>query len=153
MTQHSTTHGTFTIERRYAAAPKKVFSAWSSADAKRQWFACHPDWPVTEFTLDFRPGGREVVKTGPAGGTVHAYAANYFDIVADQRIVYAYDMHLDAKRISVSLVTVAFLPSGTGTRMLFTEQGAFLDGLATPAEREHGTGLGLDSLDRYLMPA
>lgn len=64
----------------------------------------------------------------------------------DQRIVYTYDMHLDETRISVSLATVEFEPAGAGTRLVFTEQGAFLDGLDTPAQREQGTGELLDAL-------
>ena len=68
----------------------------------------------------------------------------------DQRIVYTYDMHLDETRISVSLATVELEPAGAGTRLIFTEQGAFLDGHDTPAEREQGTGALLDALDAAL---
>ena len=63
-----------------------------------------------------------------------------------QRIVYTYDMHLDQTRISVSLATVEFMPEGGGTRLIFTEQGAFLDGHDRPARREHGMGSLLDAL-------
>jgi uncharacterized protein YndB with AHSA1/START domain len=66
--------------------------------------------------------------------------------VSERRIVYSYDMLADEVRISVSLVTIELLPDGTGTRLLFTEQGAFLDGHEAPAHREHGTGVGLDKL-------
>ena len=50
----------------------------------------------------------------------------------NERIIYGYDMHLDDKRISVSLATVEFKPAGKGTRLTFTEQGAFLDGFDDP---------------------
>jgi uncharacterized protein YndB with AHSA1/START domain len=59
--------------------------------------------------------------------------------VPDERIVYTYDMHLDDKRISVSLATVELEPAGGGTRLTFTEQAVYLDGLDTQAEREEGT--------------
>ena len=78
------------------------------------------------------------------------YDALYYDIVEDERIVIAYEMHMDDARISVSLATVEFSPAGTGTRLLLTEQGAFLDGHDTPAQREHGTGELLDSLGAAL---
>ena len=42
-------------------------------------------------------------------------------------------MHLDDTRISVSLATVELKPAGKGTRLIFTEQGAFLDGYDDPA--------------------
>ncbi len=40
--------------------------------------------------------------------------------------------------------------AGDGTRLMFTEQGAFFDGLEDPAEREHGMGKLLDALARFL---
>lgn len=49
-------------------------------------------------------------------------------------------------RISVSSTTVEFKPEGEGTKLIFTEQGIFLDGHDTPAQREHGTKEMLDKL-------
>jgi len=70
--------------------------------------------------------------------------------VPDRRIVYAYDMHLGDTRISVSLGTVQIEPADSGTRLTYTEQGAFLDGLDTPEAREHGTRELLDALGTML---
>jgi uncharacterized protein YndB with AHSA1/START domain len=70
--------------------------------------------------------------------------------VPDERIVYTYDMNLGDTRISVSLATVEFKPAGKGTRLIFTEQGAFLDGHDIPAQREQGTGALLDALGAEL---
>jgi uncharacterized protein YndB with AHSA1/START domain len=71
--------------------------------------------------------------------------------VQDERIVYTYDMHLDDKRISVSLGTVELEPVGEATRLTYTEQGAFLDGLDAPDQREQGTGSLLDALGEELQ--
>jgi hypothetical protein len=68
----------------------------------------------------------------------------------DQRIIFAYDMHLDDKHISVSLTTVELKPAGAGTRLIFTEQGVFLDGYDEPGQRERGTRDLLDNLDTEL---
>jgi hypothetical protein len=59
-------------------------------------------------------------------------------------------MHLDDKRISVSLATVELKPAGAGTRLIYTEQGAFLDGYDDAGSREHGTRALLDNLDAAL---
>jgi hypothetical protein len=59
-------------------------------------------------------------------------------------------MHLDENRISVSLGTVELKPEGEGTRLTYTEQGAFLDGLDTPEQRQQGTGGLLDALGAEL---
>ncbi len=151
MSTHSTVHATFTIERTYDVPPARVFAAWASKEAKQKWFGCVPDWVMTGYELDFREGGRERHQIGPAGGTVHAYSALYHDIVPNERIVFSYDMHLDATRISVSLTTIEFEPAGKGTRMVYTEQNVYLDGAQDPADREAGTAMGLESLARELQ--
>ena len=38
MTTRSATHGSFTIERTYPAAPSRVFAAFASLEAKARWF-------------------------------------------------------------------------------------------------------------------
>src|ERR671911_1699181 len=146
MTERSVTHATFVIERTYDAAPARVFAAWADPAVKARWFAGPDEWESGKYELDFRVGGRERASGGPPGGPVHTYEARYHDIVPDQRIVLTYDMHLDDARISVSLATVEFRPEGTGTRLVFTEQGAFLDGYDEPSERERGTRDLLDGL-------
>jgi hypothetical protein len=59
-------------------------------------------------------------------------------------------MHLDARKISVSLATIELAPAGAGTKLKLTEQGAFLDGYDDAGSREHGTGLLLDRLGASL---
>ena len=59
-------------------------------------------------------------------------------------------MLMDDKRISVSVATIEFKPTGTGTRLVLTEQGVFLDGYDTAASREHGTRELLEALDKSL---
>ena len=137
--KRSVTHTTFTIERVYDARPARVFAAWARPEAKARWFGGPDEWGRSEFTLDFRVGGRERESGGPKEGPTHHYDAIYLDIVPNQRIIYSYEMHLDETRISVSLATIELLAEGNGTRLIFTEQGAFLDGTDLPGERERGT--------------
>ena len=146
MSDRSATHATFVIERNYDAAPSRVFAAWADAEAKGQWFGPGEK----DHELDFREGGREHFRA-TAGDAVYSYDALYEDIVADERIVYTYNMRRDGVRISVSVTTVELLADGAGTHLLYTEQGVFLDGIDTPAEREHGTGEMLDNLGRALV--
>lgn len=144
--KRSTTHATFVIERTYAAATTRVFDAWSQPEAKARWFVGPDAWKQSDHTLDCRVGGREHVSGGPPGGPIHSYDAVYQDIVPNERIVFTYDMHMDDKRISVSVATIEFTPVGAGTRLVYTEQGVFLDGYDKTADREHGTHDLLDKL-------
>ncbi len=153
MTRRSVTHATFTIERRYNASPARVFNAFADPAAKAQWFTGPEEWRPAEHELDFRVGGRETSRGGPKGGPIHTYEARYYDIVPNERIVLAYDMHLDDTRNSVSLATFEFKPDGpggAGTTLIFTEQGAFLDGYDDAGSREHGTRELLDALGEAL---
>jgi uncharacterized protein YndB with AHSA1/START domain len=149
-TTRSVTHTTFVVERTYAASPARVFSAFADPAIKSQWFHGPTEWGQAEQSLDFREGGSEVSRGGPKGGPVHAFEARFYDIVPNERLVFAYEMHLDERRISVSLATVDLKPAGTGTKLTFTEQGAFLDGWDDPAGREHGTRELLEALGAFL---
>ena len=67
----------------------------------------------------------------------------------DRRIVLAYTMAVGGRRISASLATVEIVAEGDGTRLTFTEQGAFFEGSDGAALREKGwlallDGLGAD---------
>jgi uncharacterized protein YndB with AHSA1/START domain len=153
MTERSVVHSTFVIERVYPVAPEKVYFALSDADAKKRWFF-DPDNPMpSRHEMDFRVGGKEVNAGCPSDGQMHFYNAVYQDIVPNQRIVYSYELLFGETRVSVSLATIELIAEGDGTRLILTEQGAFFDGIDSPATREHGTGELLDALGRALQPA
>jgi uncharacterized protein YndB with AHSA1/START domain len=151
MTERTVTHATFAIERVYPASAARVFRAFADGKQKVHWFNGPEEWGPDKHEMDFRVGGRETSVGGPKDGPVHAFDAIYYDIIENERIVFSYDMHLDDRRISVSLTTIELKPAGDGTRLIFTEQGAYLDGWDNPAERERGTGGLLDALGRYLV--
>lgn len=150
MTKRSTTHATFVIEREYPHPPAKVFAAFADPKQKARWFGGPDDWEKSNYTLDFRVGGKESISGGPPGGTQHAYAAEIWDIVENERIVLAYDMHLDATRISVSLATTEIRPSGNGSRLIYTEQGVYLDDYDDAGQREEGTQQLFNQLGAFL---
>jgi uncharacterized protein YndB with AHSA1/START domain len=148
--QRSVSHATFVIERAYKAAPAKVFAAFADAKSKAQWFVGPDNWEKSDHKLDFRVGGKESVSGGPPGGVVHYYNATIWDIVEGERIVTSYEMHLDETRISVSVGTTEIKPDGAGSKLIYTEQGAFLDGYDDAGERERGTQGLFDQLERHL---
>jgi uncharacterized protein YndB with AHSA1/START domain len=146
-------HGIFTIERTYpSVSPQRVFDAFASVEGKSHWFGAPADrCTVLERTMDFRVGGLERLSGQWDSGMVTRFDATYFDIVPGARIVYAYEMHMDDRKISVSLATFEFKPSAGGTKLVMTEQGAFLDGYDDNGSRERGSGELMDKLGAWLQ--
>lgn len=150
MSNATATHDTFVIDRTYDSPVASVFRAWADPQRKARWFAGSADALGHGYELDFKVGGSEVNRGGPPGGPVYTYSAQFRDIVVEQRIVYTTEMLAGDILTSVTLATVEFRPSGRGTRLVLTEQGVFLDGRETAAQREEGTWALLDALAAWL---
>jgi uncharacterized protein YndB with AHSA1/START domain len=146
MTMSTVTHDTFVIERTYDSPVANVFRAWADPKRKARWFAGSVDALGDGYELDFQVGGREVNRGGPPGGPAYTYSAHFRDIVVDQRIISTSEMFVDETRISVTVATVEFHDSGGTTQLVLTEQGVYLDGHDTAAQREEGTRSLLESL-------
>jgi len=146
-------HAVFTIERKLDFPPSKVFQAWADPKAKERWFAPPSDVKTESREQNFRVGGRDRLKGSWPSGMVSEFSAEYWDIVPNERIVYVYEMHLNGKKISVSLATIQFAADGKGTRMTVTEQGAFLDGYDDAGARERGTNGLMNQLEASLREA
>ncbi|MBU2041260.1 MAG: SRPBCC domain-containing protein [Alphaproteobacteria bacterium] len=149
-------HGMFTIERRYDASPERVFQAWADPDAFRRWFVEAPGATVHDWVHEFRVGGR-------GGGRYrfgdHAIGFNdtrFLDLVPNHRIILSYVMGRELgderRRDSASLATIELLADGSGTRLVYTEQGAYFgdDGAAHIPLREQGCTAMLENLAREL---
>jgi uncharacterized protein YndB with AHSA1/START domain len=144
-------HDTFSIERTYDATPARVFQAWQNPELKALWFRGDDSWKVLERSMDFRVGGHDRLYGKFANGTESDFNAHYHDIVDNQRIVYAYDMKVDGKRISVSVASIEIEKLGDKTRLCVTEQGAYFDGPEGAASRERGSIALIDRIAATLV--
>ena len=107
-------------------------------------YVVHSDGPYKLTT-------RETLFSALPDGREMAFYATYTDIVPDQRIVYTSTLSTETDLWTVSLTTVEFTPGEDGgTRLVLTEQGAYLDGHEQPAWREHGTSDQLEALAAQL---
>jgi len=150
MVKRSTVHDTFVINRNLVFPCEIVFAAWASSDAKSKWFVGSTGWQAQQREVDFRVGGRERLVGRHASGKVSSFDARYYDIVPNERIVYAYEMHVDDVRISISLATIEFKARKGGTDLVITEQGVFLDDFDDARGREQGTLILIGQLEKSL---
>lgn len=148
MIERSIAHGSFTVTRSYPHPVAKVFTAWSDPTIKRQWYG-GPDQDDSRRVFEFWVGGREN-NFGRIGDVQFALEGIYYDIVPEARIIYAYDVRLDGVITSLSVTTVEFRSSASGTELSMTEHGAFFDGIDNAEDRIGGTEWVLDELGKVL---
>ena len=144
------THATFCVERVYDATPARVFHAFTDRDARMRWFFKTDSWSLHEHSggepavgktenSRFSPPGADVIITNDT---------TYLDVAPNERLIFAYAMTLGGAPLSSSLSTAEFRPEGKGTRLVFTEQGVYLDG--NVAGRIEGTEAMLGTLGEEL---
>ena len=146
MTERSVVHATIVLERTYSASPARVFAAWSNKEALLRWGNPGDGWVTSMDRFDFRVGGGETSRFGQPGGETYMNETTYLDIVPDSRIVSSGAVSRGPDRLSVGLLTVEIRPEGDGSRLVLTEQGAFLDGHDLPENHEAGWSAMLDNL-------
>lgn len=143
-------HSTFRLERYYEAAPSRVFHAFADTEAKRRWLVEGEGFVVLDFTADFREGGRDVSRFRFGDGPEVVNETTYQEIVQDERMIFSYRMDMAGEPMSVSLTTIELVPQGSGTLLVLTEQGAYLDGRDDGTGREEGTRGLLEALAREI---
>src|ERR1700722_6517113 len=103
MTARTVTCSTFTVDRTLAATPSQVFAAFADVNLKTRMLADSDGEEVGEALghdeFDFRVGGRERFEFVEEDGRKMKYDAQYYDIVPNERIVYAYEMNAGKSRI------------------------------------------------------
>jgi uncharacterized protein YndB with AHSA1/START domain len=147
----SVAHASFTITRRWKAAPARVFAAFADQAQKDKWFGGGPEWELVSRSFDFRVGGHENASgRWKKTGMVSHFDCTYLDIVPGSRIIYSYVMHLDARKISVSQACIEIVSDGEGSKLTLTEYGDYLDGYDDAGSRERGTNALIDALGKTL---
>jgi uncharacterized protein YndB with AHSA1/START domain len=145
-------HSSFVIERRFDYDPAQLYRAWADPAVKARWFNGPADkWKEDVREMDVRVGGRDRLIGKFVDGSESRFEAQYLEVVPEKRLVYAYDMYWQGKKISVSLASIEFVAQGKdsnrGTKLIVTEQHAFLDGYEDGGSRERGTMGLIDNLE------
>ncbi|HET7103429.1 MAG TPA: SRPBCC domain-containing protein [Terracidiphilus sp.] len=124
-------HSSFVIERSYPQPVSSVYAAFAQPARKRRWYA-EGDHEIQEFEMEFRNGGSERFsyrfKAGhPLAGSAISNEGSYQDITPDKRIIMTSKMTLNGKPIQIMLATFEFVAAGSGTELVLTHQGVYMD--------------------------
>lgn len=130
----------FTLTRSIAAAPERVWSAFTDASQYAAWI-----WPSTWETtceIDARVGGIFTVASEPKGMSVEG---TYREVEPFTRLVLTWRWHDDSDE---SLLTITLEPTPTGTDLTLVHENFASD----ESRRAHEQGWGdcLDRLPGYL---
>lgn len=150
----SVIHNTFVIERKYPQPPAGVYASFAQPARKRRWYV-ESENEIQEFEMEFRVGGNERLryrfKEGhPIAGSEIVNESTYQDIVPEMRIVMTTRMQLNGKAISIMLSTFEFRLSDTGTELVLTHQGTYIEWPAGAHMIEEGWRALLTRLEREL---
>jgi uncharacterized protein YndB with AHSA1/START domain len=147
MNDISTSHHTIVVKRTYAAAPRRVFAAWTDPNALAKWYMPGDrTWTARIERHELRVGGLKEIWFGPPGEVPYLESCRYEDIVADRRLCYSMTIAQGDRRITTSMVTVQLAGTGSRTEVVVTDQLVILDGGDTSSDRERGWGETLGKL-------
>jgi uncharacterized protein YndB with AHSA1/START domain len=111
-----------TIRRRFNAPPASVYAAWTDPEQMQRWFG-----PAGAHTLqaqaDLRVGGRFRIMFTTPDGEEHEASGVYREIADDAKLVFTWAWRSTPER--ETLITVALMPDGGGTLMIFTQEQFF----------------------------
>jgi uncharacterized protein YndB with AHSA1/START domain len=112
------------IARSYAAAPEKVWRAWTDPQAIKRWWGPSANHLVSLAQLDVRVGGRFRIVFGGPQGTDHEVQGVYRQVVPNRRLVFTWTWPNSTPERE-SLVTIVFKAAGSGTELDFRHEQFF----------------------------
>lgn len=137
-----------TLRRNYAAAPQKVWRAWTEPEALKKWWGPGHPPSVSVADLDLRVGGRFRICFGGPQGNDHECAGVYTEVVPNRRLQFSWHWPRTTPE-RVSLVTIEFKPDGEGTELVFRHERFFDQAAADGHQR--GWTEALQKLERFLQ--
>ncbi len=126
---------TLRLTRVFAAPREKVFRAWTSAEALKQWWG-PPDHGTASAEVDLRAGGRyRLGMRKLPDGAIFYLSGAYREVKAPEKLIYTWRWEAEPE-YGETLVTVEFRDRGTSTEVVLTHEL-----FPTEAMREqHGQG-------------
>jgi uncharacterized protein YndB with AHSA1/START domain len=135
---------TLTMERTFAAAPQRVFDAFTSEEVMRRWWHAGQDWETPEASVDLRVGGEvRVVMRNPHEDVRYGGGGEYTEIDPPTRLAFTWTWDDDTDHVS-QLIEIDFLENDGATTVTFTHSGLWDE--EAVASHEGGWGAAFENL-------
>ena len=125
------------VRRVFDAPPQRLFQAWTTPEELKHWHAPGPLSCVLA-EIDLRVGGRFRIHMREPDGKEHRVVGAYRVIDPPKRLAYTWQWETKSTNNDLveTLVTIEFLPRGTGTELVLTHEGFASEEART--SHEHG---------------
>lgn len=100
------------IRRTFAAAPVRVFDAWTKAEALGAWFAPTPDMATVVHHIDVRPSGSYRIEMRAPDGKQFFVSGRYLECRAPHRLTFTWQWEHSPEE---SLVEIDISAEGSGS--------------------------------------
>jgi uncharacterized protein YndB with AHSA1/START domain len=109
------------MRRTYAAAPARVFQAWTRPEELKQWWGAAEGYTTPIAEIDLQVGGSYRLGMRPPGGPhTLVVTGTYEAIVPDEKLVFSWQWETPDDSAPVTQVTVNFIPLESGTEVIVT---------------------------------
>jgi uncharacterized protein YndB with AHSA1/START domain len=106
------------VRHRLAAAPTKVFAAFSEASLVSRWLTPSPEVALTVVQFEFRIGGAYRFAYHVADGATMFVNGEYRVIEPPSKIVFSWNIEPPDEHAGIrSEVTITLTPDGSGTHL------------------------------------
>lgn len=114
----------FTLTRRIAAEPARVFDAWTTEEIVKKWFAPNDEMTVEVTDFDPTPGGRYRIQMKHQFGNVHTVGGTFHEVDRPRRIVMTWKWEGEAMAaLPDTKITVDFVEIEGGTELSLLHEG------------------------------
>lgn len=114
------------MTRTFRASQEKVFQAWTTPGALKQWFGPSAEFSIPVVELDLRVGGRYRIQMIEPSGQTHTAVGEYREIAQPEKLVFTFSWEggagCEGTPIGETLVTVELRQKGNETEMTLTHE-------------------------------
>lgn len=111
---------TFTYDRSFPLPPERMFTLMTAPEYREMWGAPDDGQVLETLSSDFRIGGQEKHRCGPAEAPYFEATTRWYNIDAPNAVTFTETIEADGMVVGTSLVTYTLTPESKGCHAAIT---------------------------------